>query len=173
MSPKKSNSRIKKLCFIILILLLSFFVLIYNPITLRLMTLGVAIYYKIDPKIFYQLIYTESKFYNFALSPAKAKGLGQIKESTAQYIQQKHKHGKLYLPLYNLKLSAKYILYLQERFQGNWTLVLAAYNWGEYNVAQRIKGISIDPKLDYRYKFKDIPETYDYINKIIPPAKKA
>lgn len=137
------------------------------------MTLGVAIYYKIDPKIFYHLIYTESKFYNFALSPSKAKGLGQIKESTAFYIHQKHKPGKLYFPMYNLKLSAKYILYLQERFQGNWTLVLAAYNWGEYNVAQRIKGMSIDPCADYRYKFKDIPETYDYINKIIPPAKKA
>ncbi|HQM79300.1 MAG TPA: transglycosylase SLT domain-containing protein [Candidatus Syntrophosphaera sp.] len=152
---------------------MSFFILLYNPITLRLMTLGVAIYYKIDPKIFYQLIYTESKFYNFALSPAKAKGLGQIKESTAQYIHPKHKSGKLYFPLYNLKLSARYILYLQETFQGNWTLVLAAYNWGEYNVAQRIKGIPIEPQTDYRYKFKDVRETYDYINKIIPPAKKA
>ncbi|HPH61412.1 MAG TPA: lytic transglycosylase domain-containing protein, partial [Candidatus Syntrophosphaera sp.] len=81
--------------------------------------------------------------------------------------------GMLYFPHYNLSISARYLKYLRERFDNNWTLVLAAYNWGESNVGRRMRGIRIDPEADYRERFSDIRETYGYINKIMPPAKKA
>jgi soluble lytic murein transglycosylase-like protein len=147
-------------------------VLIYNPLSVRMMTVGVAVYYGLDIGTFYRLISTESKFRSFAVSESSALGLGQVKESTAQYIHVKHKRGMLFVPIYNLSISAKYIRYLQGRFGDNWSLVLAAYNWGENNVSQRMQGVNIKPEADYRQRFSDIPETYNFINKILPPPKK-
>ncbi len=158
--------------FIPLVLLLVALILIYNPISIRLMTVGVAAWYGVDAQIFYRLINTESRFRSLAVSSADAIGLGQVRESTAKYIHVKHKKGMLFVPFYNLKMSARYIRYLHGRFNNNWSLVLAAYNWGESNVEKRMQGISIDPSSDYREHFSDVPETYNYINKILSPAKK-
>lgn len=147
-------------------------ILIYNPVSVRVMTVGVAIYYKIDPAIFYRLVRTESSFRSLAISPAQAIGLGQMRESTAHYIHKDHKKGLLFVPMYNLKLSAKYLNYLKKKYKGNWSLTLAAYNWGETKVSRRIGKMVIDPQKNYRERFKDIPETYRYIEKILPDAKK-
>ncbi|MCB5246574.1 MAG: lytic transglycosylase domain-containing protein [Candidatus Cloacimonetes bacterium] len=173
MSTRKKNSRIRKLLYFPLVLLLVLLILVYNPVSVRLMTLSAAVVYGLDPGIFYRLVSTESRFRSFAVSPAKAIGLGQVRESTASYVHISHKRGMLYFPPYNLSISARYLNYLRGRFNDNWTLVLAAYNWGESNVERRMKGISIDPEADYRERFSDIRETYGYINKIMPPAKKA
>ncbi len=153
---KKSNTgRIISILLVLFILL----ILVYNPISLRLTTIGV--------------IKTESSFRSFAISDAQAIGLGQIKESTAFYIHQDHKRGYLFLPVYNLKLAAKYLVYLKNRYNGNWSLTLAAYNWGESNVNRRLKGIEIEKDKDYSSLFRDIPETYSYITKILYPKNKA
>lgn len=169
----RHRSRRKQLLsFLALVLLLSV-ILIYNPISVRIATVGVAVYYGIDPGIFYRLIRTESSFRSFAISPAQAIGLGQMRESTAFYIHKKHKRGMLFVPIYNLQLSAKYLQYLKRQYNGNWSLVLAAYNWGETNVAKRMKNRKIEPEADYRERFRDIPETYRYIGKILPERKKA
>lgn len=169
---KLSRNRIKKIISALLILFL-LLILVYNPISLRLMTIGVAVYYGINPVIFYRLIKTESSFRSFAISDAQAIGLGQIKESTAFYIHKEHKKGYLFLPLYNLKLAAKYLVYLKDRYNGNWSLTLAAYNWGESNVNRRIRKIKIEENKDYREYFNDIPETYRYISKILYTKNKA
>lgn len=153
--------------------LLGLLILVYNPISVRLMTVGTAVVYKLDSQIFYRLIQAESRFRSCAVSPNSAIGLGQVKESTARYIHVKYRRGMLFVPFYNLKISARYLSYLREQFAGNWTLVLAAYNWGESNVALRMRGVRIDPAADYRERFSDVPETYHYINKILPPVKKA
>jgi len=157
----------------IVLTLLILLILVYNPISVRLMTVGVAVYYGLDPVIFYRLIRAESSFRSFAISPAQAIGLGQIRESTAFYIHKEHKRGWLFVPFYNLKLAAKYLVYLRERFHGNWSLALAAYNWGETNVDSRIGKMTIEQDKDYRHRFKDIPETYNYISKIMPAKNKA
>lgn len=146
--------------------------LVYNPISVRLMSFGVAVVHKIDPLLFYKLIRTESSFRSFAVSPRNAIGLGQIKESTAFYIHEKHRRGLLFVPFYNLHLSAKYIKYLLKRFDGNWSIALAAYNWGETKVSKRVNSITIEPSKDYRMLFSDVPETYNYITKIMGPIKK-
>lgn len=165
---KKKVSWWIKIAFGILILV----VLVYNPISVRMMSFGVAIVHKLDPLLFYRLIRTESSFRSFAVSPRNAIGLGQIKESTAFYIHEKHRRGLLFVPFYNLNLSAKYVKYLLGRFDGNWSLALAAYNWGETNVSKRVSTISIEPEKDYRMMFSDIPETHNYITKIMGPIKK-
>ena len=173
MSAAKKKSRIRRIIYVPLVLLLALLILVYNPVSVRIMTLTAAVVYRLDPGIFYRLVNTESRFRSFAVSPAQAIGLGQIKESTASYVQMSHKRGMLYFPPYNLSISARYLNYLRKRFNDNWTVVLAAYNWGECNVEKRMKGISIDPETDYRERFSDIRETYGYINKIMPPVNKA
>lgn len=171
-AKKKSVTR-RRILYLPLVLLLALLILIYNPVSVRLMTLGTAVAHGLDPGIFYRLVNTESRFRSFAVSPAKAIGLGQVRESTAKYVHMSHRRGMLYFPPYNLNISARYLKYLRERFDHNWTLVLAAYNWGESNVERRMNGIKIDPEADYRERFSDIRETYGYINKIMPPTKKA
>ena len=168
---KKPGKRGARIVFSLILALLVVLILIYNPISVRLMTVGVGIWYGLDPVIFYRLIRTESSFRSFSISEAQAIGLGQIRESTAFYIHKQHKRGWLFVPLYNLKLSAKYLVYLQKRFHGNWSLTLAAYNWGETNVTRRMGSLKIEPDKDYRHRFKDIPETYNYITTILPPQK--
>jgi len=157
---------------LIMVLLLAV-ILTYNPVSVRIMTVAVAVRYDIDPALFYRLIRTESNFRSFAISPKSAIGLGQMQDNTAYYIHSAHKRGLLFLPPYNLSLSAKYLRYLQDKYQGNTSLVLAAYNWGETNVSHRLKGKRIDPTLDYRESFHDIPETYNYIGRILPERKKS
>lgn len=169
----KSRSKARRWQVPLIILLLLAVVLIYNPVSIRVMTVGVAVYYGLDPGIFYRLIRTESGFRSFAISRARAIGLGQIREDTAFYIHKEHKRGLLFVPFYNLRLSAKYLKYLQKRYAQNWSLILAAYNWGETNVSKRISGQVIDPDKNYRELFRDIPETYRYIGKILPERKKA
>lgn len=170
-APQKGKRR--RIGIWLIALLLAFLVLIYNPVSVRLMTIGTAVWHGINPVYFYRLIQTESAFRSFAVSPKSAIGLGQIRESTAFYIHEKHRRGMLFVPFYNLRLSARYIKYLQKRYDGNWSLTLAAYNWGETRVSKRIRGTKIDPKKDYRWLFRDIPETYNYITKIMGPPKKA
>lgn len=131
------------------------------------MTLGFAIYYKLDPIKFYRLVGAESSFRSFAVSRQQAIGLGQVKEDTAEYINTSHKRGMLFVPFYNLKISAIYLHYLLARYNQNWSLALAAYNWGETKVDKRIKGISIESDKNYVDLFADIPETRNFISKII------
>ncbi|NLO44718.1 MAG: lytic transglycosylase domain-containing protein [Candidatus Cloacimonetes bacterium] len=150
----------------LLVLLLAVF-LSYNPISARIFTVSVAIYHKLDPVVFYRLIRTESSFRSFAVSRKAALGLGQIKEDTALYIHPNHKRGLLFYPLYNLDMAARYLHYLKSKYHDNWSLSLAAYNWGETNVNKRLSGMEIDPKYNYRELFRDIPETYEYIGKIL------
>lgn len=175
MAPKtgKTKSRGPRVLIALAVVLLVFLVLVYNPVSVRLMTVGTAVWYGLDPVLFYKLIRTESAFRSFAVSPRDAIGLGQIRESTAFYIHEKHKRGMLFVPFYNLRLSAKYVRYLLKRYDGNWSLTLAAYNWGETRVSKRIRRVHIDPQKDYRQRFRDIPETYNYIGKIMGPPKKA
>ena len=142
----------------LIMLVLAVIVLFYNPVSLRLMTLGYAIYYKLDPVKFYRLIGAESSFRSLAVSTQQAIGLGQVKEGTAGYINTSHKRGLLFLPFYNLKISALYMRYLLARYNHNWSLALAAYNWGETNVDKRIKDISINSDKNYAYLFYDIPK---------------
>ena len=169
---RSARRRATRTFYFVLAVILMTISLVYNPISVRLMTVGVAVYYRLNPVIFYRLIRVESSFRSLAVSHREAVGLGQVRRSTAHYLNEDHEPKMLYSPLYNLKVSAKYLIYLRKRFHNKWSLVLAAYNWGETHVSRRIGDLEIDPAEDYRNRFRDIPETYGYIGKILGPAKK-
>lgn len=144
-------------------------ILIFNPVSSRLFTIITAYYHDLDVEKFYNLIKNESSFRCFAYSSSGAIGLGQVKKETAFFIEEDYPPFLLWIPFSNLSMSVKYLKYLKNRFNNNWSLVLAAYNWGETNVDKRIKtkNIKIDTEKDYSSLFKDIPETKKLLSKIL------
>ena len=149
--------------------LLLIVILIVNPLSTRLMALGFALLYKLEPVYFYRLIGAESSFLFWAHSHKDAIGLGQIKEETARYMFPGFPRFLLWVPPTNLHISAMYIRYLLKRYNHNWSIALAAYNWGETNVDRRLseRGITIEKSTDYRYLFSDISETTNFLNRIL------
>lgn len=142
-------------------------ILIYNPFSARFFTWNIALLHGIDTTIFYKLINTESSFRSLAISHQKAIGLGQLKASTFKYMKPNLPKILVWFPITNLDASATYLEYLQKKFNNNWSLTLAAYNWGESNVDKRFANKAIVSDKDYRYIFKDVPETYEFLKKIL------
>ena len=147
--------------------LIIFLILLYNPLSARLYTLMSAIFFHLDVDLFYHTIQAESSFRSLAISKQKAIGLGQMKISTADYIQPKWGKIFVWIPPLNTYLSAKYMNYLLQKYNQNWSVALAAYNWGETNVDRRMKKKTIDPQKNYHFLFSDIPETSFYLQKIL------
>ena len=157
------KSKTIKFLFIFLIVI----ILIFNTYSNRFGTILTAYIHGLEATKFYHLIKAESSFRCFAYSHRKAIGLGQIKTQTSRYIEPKVHPVFLWIPPVNLHISAKYIKYLLKKYNNNWSVALAAYNWGETNVDKRMRNIKIQKNRDYRNKFKDIKETYNYIEKIL------
>jgi soluble lytic murein transglycosylase-like protein len=163
----KKSTRLSKIFFLIIILP----ALLYNPVSARIFTFATALATQLDTAIFYRLIKAESSFRALAYSQQQAIGLGQMKKSTFHYIVPQQPQFLIWFPPTNLYASAKYLHYLQQKYQGNWSLAVAAYNWGESNVDKRIATISINPQNDYRDKFLDIPETDAFLSKVLGKNK--
>ena len=144
-------------------------VLLLNPVSLRLMTLLSAVVYGLQPDVYYRQVAAESSFRPFVVSHMGAVGLGQVTPATSKYVCRYCPAFLLYVPPVNLAVSCAYTKYLSNRYRGNTSLTLAAYNWGETNVNRRLreKIPSIDPTEDYRWLFADIPETYTFISRIL------
>ena len=105
--------------------------------------------YAIDPKLVMAVISTESAFNAGAVSPKNAQGLMQLIPETAERFGVK----KVFNPAENLKGGLAYLRWLLAFFQGDVSLVLAAYNAGERAV-EKYRGIP------------PYPETRNYVRKI-------
>ena len=92
----------------------------------------------LDPALIAAVIYQESKFRD-RTSSAGAKGLMQLLPSTANFIAKKSggtsfQVKDLGTPQVNIAYGSWYLRYLMDRYHGNSTLAVAAYNAGEANV---------------------------------------
>jgi soluble lytic murein transglycosylase len=93
----------------------------------------------LDPALIAGVIYAESHFRDGQTSDAGAQGLMQLTPATAHYIAHKSGgidfvDGDLASPQVNIAYGAYYLRYLLDRYGGNESLALAAYNGGEGNV---------------------------------------
>ncbi|HKR63896.1 MAG TPA: lytic transglycosylase domain-containing protein [Thermoanaerobaculia bacterium] len=88
------------------------------------------------PELVAAVVQAESKFKPTARSGAGAIGLMQLVPKTGRWMGARD----LTNPAQNISAGAKYLKYLHERFDGNETKVIAAYNAGEGNV-QRFGGV--------------------------------
>ncbi len=81
----------------------------------------------IDPSLVHAIVKVESDFNPYALSRKGAKGLMQLMPQTAVNMNIKNSFN----PAENIDGGVKYLRYLIDRYEGNLSLALAAYNSGE------------------------------------------
>lgn len=110
----------------------------------------VASKYNLEPDLIRAVIRTESNGDRSAVSRKGAMGLMQLMPSTADDMNVAHPFN----PEENIEGGAKYLKYLLERFGGDLTLALAAYNAGPAVVE---KYGSVPP----------IRETREYVKKVL------
>lgn len=127
--------------------------------------------YNVDSDLIAGVILAESKFNQEATSNYGAKGVMQIMPETALWIAKQIEDDSfsvenLYIPDTNIKYGTWYLSELQEEFEGNEILMLAAYNAGRGNVHDWMK------KYHWNMNFKDyekipFPETREYVKKVL------
>ena len=123
----------------------------------------------LDAALIAGVIYAETKF-RARRSSAGAEGLMQITPATARFIA--HRSGGVGFrasdlgdPQINIQYGAYYLRYLLDRYGGNETLALAAYNGGEGNVDRWLVRASKGARAFTR---SDIPfsETRAYVDRV-------
>ena len=159
----------KKFIIISVIVLLVGVIGSFNPLTNQVLTIIYAHKAGLDKGIYYRQIKAESYFRSFAKSRKGAIGTGQVMYSTAVYVDPTVKRWQLYLPWRNLAISSAYMQMLLNRFKGNYSLALAAYNWGETNVSEKLReqNITIETDKNYIDLFVNVRETHGYLTKIL------
>ena len=99
---------------------------------------------RLDLALVMAVMHVESRFHNFAISPAGAIGLMQILPSTGEELARREGipwRGSQTLldPATNVRLGITYLRELSDRYRGDLHAALAAYNWGPGHVDRRIQ----------------------------------
>jgi len=84
----------------------------------------------LSPELVAAVVKTESQFKPTAKSRSNAQGLMQLVPRTGKWMGANN----LMNPAENVRAGTKYLKYLHERFEGDQTMIIAAYNAGEGNV---------------------------------------
>ena len=98
-----------------------------------------AVNASIDPKMAFGLVRAESRFRPTIVSPVGAIGLTQVMPATARWLVPGTTPSDLRNPDTNLKVGFKYLRSLLDRYDGDKTLALTAYNRGPGTVAKIMK----------------------------------
>ena len=109
---------------------------------------------KVEPKLLRAVIDQESGFHPCALSSRGAKGLMQLMPETADQYSLRDPFDARQ----NIQAGASYLKQLLDRYNGDLSLALAAYNAGPRRV-------------DDAGGVPDIPETRDYVESILGKLK--
>lgn len=123
----------------------------------------------LDPALVAAIIYEESRFRD-QTSHAGARGLMQITPDTADFIARdsggtEFEHADLATPQVNISYGAYYLRYLLERYDGNETLAIAAYNAGETNVNRWVERAGGTDGFDVQDDIP-FPETRHYVDNV-------
>ena len=128
----------------------------------------------IEKELVYAIIKIESNFNPNAKSKKDAIGLMQIMESTGKEVGKKLElkitEEDLYKPKTNIKIGTKYLADLIEKYEGNYSMAIIAYNAGIGNVDKWIEeGIIKADGTD----LENVPfkETNNYVRKVLRDYK--
>jgi soluble lytic murein transglycosylase len=127
--------------------------------------------HEVDPALVYGLMRAESAMQPDALSPAGARGLLQLMPSTARAVARRNGltyngSDDLMAPEVNLPLGIAHLAELQQRYDGDWVRVAAAYNAGISAVA---RWMDSRPHTDPDVWMETLPffETRDYVPRVL------
>lgn len=131
----------------------------------------------IDPYLILAIIKTESGFNEKAVSGKNAKGLMQIKDTTAKDVAKDNQNTTsfdydLHNVDTNIKLGILYFNSLVKKYDGNYYLAICAYNAGMGNVDKWLNQNIVDANLN-NAKENNIPfkETKKYLQKVVKTYK--
>ena len=123
--------------------------------------------YGVEPTLVAAVIREESRFDPRVESEQGAYGLMQIQPETARFISERSGIAGDYRgPNANIRMGTWYLNYLQNRYEDDERLVLAAYNSGEGRVDAWISDESFDVASDIPFE-----ETRDYVEDVIESEK--
>ncbi len=112
--------------------------------------------YNIEPSLVKAVIKTESNWDSLAVSQKGAMGLMQLMPSTANDMNVRNPFN----PEENIEGGVRYLKYLLDKFNGDLSLALAAYNAGPKTV-EKFGGVP------------PIPETQQYVKRVLAIYKNA
>lgn len=100
--------------------------------------------HRLDPQIVLAVMHVESRFNAFALSPVGAMGLMQVMPATGEELATQlgvrwRGAQTLFDPMVNLRLGVAYLKQLENRYDGDMAIALAAYNWGPGHIDRRLR----------------------------------
>jgi soluble lytic murein transglycosylase len=123
----------------------------------------------IDADLIAAVIYEESRFRD-QTSHAGARGLMQITPETADFIARRSggvlfEQSDLATPQVNIAYGSWYLRYLIDRYDGNETLAVAAYNAGQTNVDRWVRDAGGPEEFDTA-RHIPFPETRAYVQNV-------
>ncbi|WP_040952688.1 lytic transglycosylase domain-containing protein [Gorillibacterium massiliense] len=163
-----------------LALLVIIFMLFYNsswwmklvyPIHYQDEILAASKLHHVDPILVAAIIRVESNYRPNSESKKGAIGIMQIMPETANWLfsidssLQKYRNNDLTDPKFNIKLGTIYLNYLNDRFDGNRPVVIAAYNAGQGKVSKWLEEGLWDGTLE-RVDQIPIMETRKYVKSV-------
>ena len=127
--------------------------------------------WQVEPALVYGLMRAESAMQVDAVSPAGARGLLQLMPSTAAAVARRNSlaysnSGDLMNPEVNIPLGVAHLAELEQRYDGQWIHVAAAYNAGINAVA---RWLDTRPLNDPDVWLETLPffETRDYVPRVL------
>ncbi|RCW57412.1 soluble lytic murein transglycosylase [Halanaerobium sp. ST460_2HS_T2] len=132
--------------------------------------------FSLEPELLAAIIYVESRFNKYSISPKGAVGLMQLMPATANWVAKELGYKNFSLkdldnPDLNIKFGSWYFSYLYQKFDQNLIKTIAAYNAGERNVQKWINnGWNADLKEELPFAETDsfvrrVISTKDYYSK--------
>lgn len=102
----------------------------------------------IDPELGFRVVYAESRFNPRAVSSAGALGLAQLMPETARIFDPELDREDLFDSEINLRIGFRYLRTMLDRYDGDLSLGLLAYNRGPARLKALLEG-GLDPRNGY------------------------
>ena len=126
------------LCLIAVIILAVYGVRLMYPVRHETVVTDCARKYGLEEELIFAVIKAESNFNETAVSKKGAVGLMQMMDTTGKWVSEQlgepFQKEDLYDSATNIRFGAYYLSYLLDRYRGDKTCAIAAYNAGHANV---------------------------------------